>query len=84
MEDTPMELLTTKRVAQMAGLTPDAVRYHERLGHLIAIKVDRGGGNFQRLFLREDIERFLRQRTEKREPTAEAAQEVQPGVEVGV
>jgi DNA-binding transcriptional MerR regulator len=62
-----MDLLTTKKVAAMLGLTPDAVRYHEREGHIFAIKVDRGGGEFQRLFVREDIERFQRQRTAARE-----------------
>ena len=57
-----MELLTTKTVAVMLGLTPDAVRYHERQGHILAIKVERGQGKFQRLFVKQDIERFQRQR----------------------
>ena len=57
-----MNLLTTKKAAAILGLTPDAVRYHERQGHILAIKVDRGGGDFMRLFVQEDIERFQRQR----------------------
>lgn len=57
-----MTLLTTKTAAAMLGLTPDAVRYHERQGHLLAIKIERAPGEFQRLFVQEDIERFLRQR----------------------
>jgi DNA-binding transcriptional MerR regulator len=57
-----MNLLTTKAVATMLGLTPDAVRWHERQGHILAIRVERGDGEFQRLFVKEDIERFQRQR----------------------
>ena len=57
--------MTTNRVAQILGITPDSVRYHERKGHILAIKVARGGGDFQRLFLGEDIERFQRLRAEK-------------------
>jgi DNA-binding transcriptional MerR regulator len=62
MEREHMTLLTTKKAAAILGLTPDAVRYHERQGHILAIKVDRGQGEFQRLFVQEDIERFQRQR----------------------
>jgi DNA-binding transcriptional MerR regulator len=61
-----MNLLTTKTTAQILNLTPETIRYHEKKGHLIAIKVDRGGGDFQRLFLREDVERFQRQRDHAR------------------
>jgi DNA-binding transcriptional MerR regulator len=60
-----MNLLTTKKAAAILGLTPDAIRYHERQGHILAIKVDRGEGDFMRLFIREDIERFRRRRAEK-------------------
>ena len=71
-----MELLTTKRVAALLGLTPDAVRYHEREGHILSIRVERGPGEFQRLFIKEGIERFQRQRAAQRElaATAKAAQ----------
>ena len=62
-----MNLLTTKAVAQMLKLTPDAVRYHERHGHILAIKVERGEGEFMRLFVKEDIERFQRQRAARAE-----------------
>jgi len=58
-----MVLLTPNGAAQILGITADAVRYHERLGHLLAIKVDRGTGRPMRLFVKEDVERFLRQRT---------------------
>ena len=61
-----MNLLTTKKAAAILGLTPDAVRWHERQGHILAIKVDRGHGEFQRLFVQEDIERFQRLREAKK------------------
>jgi DNA-binding transcriptional MerR regulator len=57
-----MTLVTTKTAAAILGLTPDAVRWHERKGNLLAIKVDRGQGVFMRLFLEEDVEQFLRKR----------------------
>jgi DNA-binding transcriptional MerR regulator len=63
MESTVMNLVTTAVAAKILNITPDAVRYHERQGHLIAIKVERGqGGQQQRLFVQEDLERFGRQR----------------------
>ena len=46
-----MNLITTKMAAAMAGLTPDAMRYHERAGHILAIKIERSPGEFQRLFI---------------------------------
>ena len=64
---TTMDLLTTRTVAAMLDMTTEAVRYHEREGHILAIKVERSPGQFQRLFLREDIERFQRQRAAQRE-----------------
>jgi DNA-binding transcriptional MerR regulator len=57
-----MSFLTTKAVAVKAGLTPDAIRWHERQGNLLALKVERSPGVFMRLFVEEDVERFLRQR----------------------
>jgi DNA-binding transcriptional MerR regulator len=75
---TTMELLTTRTVAALLGITCEAIRYHEREGHLLAIKVERCPGQFQRLFLKEDVERFQRQRTAQRELVAaakEAAEE---------
>jgi DNA-binding transcriptional MerR regulator len=62
-----MELLTTRTVAALLGMTCEAIRYHEREGHLLAIKVERCPGQFQRLFLKEDVERFLRKRAAERE-----------------
>jgi len=69
-----MDLITTKMAAAMLGLTPDAIRYHEREGHILAIKIERSPGEFQRLFVKQDIERFQRQRTAQRE-LVEAAKE---------
>ena len=67
---TIMTLITTRTVARMLDMTTEAVRYHEREGHILAIKVERSNGQFQRLFLREDIERFMRQRATQRELVA--------------
>jgi DNA-binding transcriptional MerR regulator len=57
-----MNLLTTHAAAKLLGVTPDAVRYHERKGHILAIRVERGADDPMRLFVREDIERFVRER----------------------
>jgi MerR HTH family regulatory protein len=63
LKESPlMELLTTSKVALMLGMTSDNVRYHERLGHLLALRVQRANGEYMRLFVREDVERFQRQR----------------------
>jgi DNA-binding transcriptional MerR regulator len=61
-----MELWTTRSVAKFLDITETAVRYHERQGHIFAIKVERGGGEYQRLFFPQDIERFKLQRDEVR------------------
>jgi hypothetical protein len=53
-----MDLLTACSAAQILGLTPDAVRYHARRGHLLTIKVNRGSLEPMRLFVREDVQRF--------------------------
>jgi DNA-binding transcriptional MerR regulator len=58
-----MDLLTTAAAAMFLGMTPDTVRYHERRGHLLAIRVDNGRRGPLRLFVREDLERFRRERT---------------------
>jgi hypothetical protein len=57
-----MSFLTTKAVSFRTGLTTDSIRWHERQGHLLAIKVERSPGVFMRLFLEEDVERFVRKR----------------------
>jgi len=57
-----VSFLTTKAVAFKLGLTPDAIRWHERQGHLLALKVERSPGVFMRLFIAEDVERFQRLR----------------------
>jgi len=62
-----MELWTTRTTAKVLDMTETAVRYHERQGHIFAIKVERGNGEKQRLFFREDVERFKRQREERRQ-----------------
>ena len=58
-----MDLLTTSAAARLLNMTTDNVRYHEREGHLLALRVQRGSGVYMRLFIRQDIERFQRQRT---------------------
>jgi DNA-binding transcriptional MerR regulator len=68
-----MNLLTTNKVAVMLGMSPDGVRYLERTGQLLAIKVDCGYGKTQRLFIQEDIERFQREREQARELAATSA-----------
>jgi hypothetical protein len=57
-----MVLLTTQSVAKRLNLTPDAVRHLERTGRLLAIKVERGSGQMQRLFLEADVVRCLARR----------------------
>ena len=57
-----MTLLTTKTVSMKTGLSTDAIRWHENQGHLLAFKVERSPGVFMRLFVEEDVERFLRRR----------------------
>jgi DNA-binding transcriptional MerR regulator len=57
-----MELLTTSKVALMLGMTSDNVRYLERTGRLPSIRVERGNGEFMRLFFKEHVEQFQQQR----------------------
>jgi hypothetical protein len=67
-----MELLTTGSTAQLLEMSNQGVYYHVKQGHLVPMKIERGHGQFQRLFLREDVERFLQRRAEQR-ARAEAA-----------
>ena len=62
-----MAFLTTQTVAKLLGVTPDAVRYLERTGRLLAIKLERGTGQIQRLFLEEDVQRCAQQRAARKE-----------------
>lgn len=57
-----MDLWSTNKAALEVGCTADNLRYHVRRGHLSTITVDRGNGRVERLFLRQDIERFIRER----------------------
>lgn len=57
--------LTTHAVALRLGLTCDAVRWHERHGHLQSIKVERSPTSYQRLYFEEDVERFRQKRVAK-------------------
>ena len=57
-----MELLTTSKVAKLLNMTSDNIRYLERTGRLLALRVERGNGEYMRLFVKEDVERFQRQR----------------------
>jgi DNA-binding transcriptional MerR regulator len=60
-----MVLLTTLSVAKRLNVKTDAVRYLERTGHLVAIRVERGSGQMQRLFLEEDVLRYQARRDEQ-------------------
>jgi|RhiMethySRZTD1v2_1073278.scaffolds.fasta_scaffold12917_6 DNA-binding transcriptional MerR regulator len=57
-----MNLLSTHKAALLAQCTPDNIRYHAKQGRLLPIKIDRGNGRFERLYLQEDVERFVRER----------------------
>ena len=57
--------LTTKAVALRTGLTTDAIRWHEKHGRLLSIKVERSPGVFMRVFLADDVERFVRVRADQ-------------------
>jgi hypothetical protein len=61
-----MAFLTTKAAAARTGLTTDCIRWHEKHGRLLSIKVERSPGVFMRLFLEEDVERFVRQREQQK------------------
>jgi hypothetical protein len=65
-----MSFLTTKAVALRAGLTSDAIRWNERHGRLLSIKVDSGHGHYQRLYLEEDVERFIKERAKRAQTKA--------------
>jgi hypothetical protein len=54
--------LTTHAVALRLGLTCDAVRWHERQGHLQSIKVERSPTSYQRLYFEENVEAFRQKR----------------------
>lgn len=56
------DFLTVGDVAHEADASPDVVRWWERTGKLPAIKV----GNGQRLFRRDDVERFLKSRAQRK------------------
>lgn len=69
--------LTTHMVALRLGLTPDAVRWHERNGHLQSIKVQRSPTSYQRLYFEENVEAFR----QKREADALARQTQDDAIE---
>jgi hypothetical protein len=62
-----MELITTAVAAVLAGIDPDTLRYHANEGNVLTIRVERGNGEYQRLFIREDIERFVLKRQHQRQ-----------------
>jgi excisionase family DNA binding protein len=64
------DLLVVSDVARLLGLTPDAVRYHERAGRLPAQRTPGG----VRVFRREDVEKFKTLRKHERKELAYAAQ----------
>jgi excisionase family DNA binding protein len=52
--DNSDDLLTTGLVARELDITPDTVRFHERRGHLQAIRTVGG----QRIFTRAAVDKF--------------------------
>ena len=73
-----MSFLTTKAVALRAGLTSDAIRWNERRGRLLSIKVDSGHGHYQRLYLEEDVARFIKERARRAQAKATAQAALAP------
>lgn len=73
-----MSFLTTKAVALRAGLTSDAIRWNERHGRLLSIKVDSGHGHYQRLYLEDDVERFIKERAKRMQAKATAKATLEP------
>lgn len=74
-----MELLTTSKVAKILNMTPDNIRYLERTGRLPSIRVERGNGEYMRLFFKEHVEHFQQQRAAEalaRRPHDEAREAV--------
>jgi hypothetical protein len=57
--------LTTKAVTLRTGLTTDAIRWHEKHGRLLSIKVERSPGIFMRVFLADDVDHFVRVRADQ-------------------
>jgi excisionase family DNA binding protein len=60
--DAADDILTTALVARELGCTTDNVRFHERRGHLPALRTVGG----QRLFRRADVETFKASRQARR------------------
>lgn len=56
------ELMLASEAGKLLGLTSDSVRYHEKLGRLQTVRVERGQGRIMKLYRRGEVERFLRQR----------------------
>jgi hypothetical protein len=73
-----MGFMTTKAVCLKTGLSADAVRWNERCGRLLAIKVDDGRGSYQRLFMEEDVDRFLKERAKRAHEKATAKSAIEP------
>jgi hypothetical protein len=73
-----MSFLTTKAVALRTGLTSDAIRWNERHGRLLSIKVDSGHGHYQRLYLEDDVTRFIAERAKRAHEKAMAKAATKP------
>ena len=56
------ELMIASEAGKLLGLTSDAVRYHEKLGRLRTVRVERGQGKIMKVYQRGEVERFLRER----------------------
>jgi hypothetical protein len=68
-----MKLFTPKAAAIKTGLTQAGLRWNETRGRLVCIKVECGTGRYQRLYLEEELDRFLRARAKPPE-VAEAVE----------
>ena len=69
-----MAYLTTRGAAERLGISADGVRWLEKRGRLMAIKVSSGHGHFQRLYLEESIERYRKEREHAALARAEPAE----------
>ncbi len=67
------ELLTTAQVSRLAGCGRSTVQYWESTGKLMAVRIGADHGAFggkMRLFLRDQVERFLSERRKTRRARA--------------
>ena len=70
-----MKVLTPKAASIKTGITQAGLRWNEAQGRLFCIKVECGTGRYQRLYLEDELDRFLRARR-KAPDAAEATAEL--------